>query len=86
MDKPKYILLDKRESLAESGISDAATFGFLLICIWASQGSTWWTFCTALMFLFWPIATCGRGLDKRRTKFKSLDDMQAWIDKERSNA
>jgi len=85
-ERPKYVLLDKRQTLGESLVSDAATFGLLLLCIWASQGSKWWTFFTALMFLVWLCANAGAVISTRQTKFKDLDDMQAWIDKERSNA
>jgi hypothetical protein len=40
-EQPKYVLLDKRQTVGESLVSDGWTFGLLLLCIWASQGSKW---------------------------------------------
>lgn len=80
-DKP--IVIVYKESLAQSVISDLATFGFLLICIWASQGSKWWTFFTGAMFL---VVVCAKlaALTKsdRVQRFYSLDEMQSWIAKQ----
>lgn len=84
-EQPKYVLLDKRQTLAESLVSDGVTFGLLLLCIWISQGSKWWTFFTALMFIAWLGAKGAAVFSQRQTKFRDLDDMQAWIAKERSN-
>ena len=85
-EQPKYVLLDKRQSMGESIVSDGVTFGLLLLCIWASQGSKWWTFFTALMFLVWLGAKAANVVTTRQTKFKDLDAMQQWINNERSNA
>ena len=84
-EQPKYVLLDKRQTVAESLLSDGVTFALLLLCIFASQGSRWWTFFTALMFIAWLGGKGAAVLSTRQTKFKDLDDMQAWINKERSN-
>lgn len=54
MKKPIVIVF--KESLAQSLASDLATFGFLLLCIWASQGSRWWTFFTGALFLLFIVA------------------------------
>ena len=85
-EQPKYVLLDKRQTVGESMLSDGVTFGLLLLCIWASQGSKWWTFFTALMLIAWLGSKGAAVLSTRQTKFKDLDDMQTWINKERSNA
>ena len=85
-EQPKYVLLDRRQTVGESLVRDGATFGFLLICIWASQGSTWWTFLTALMFLAFMMVRAAAFVGSRQHKFKSLDELEAWVAKERSNA
>ena len=86
MEKPTYILFDKRQTLGESLVSDGATFGLLLLCIWISQGSKWWTFFSALCFLGFGIAKCAAVVGNRQHKFKSLDELEEWAAKERSNA
>lgn len=83
-EQPKYVLLDMRQTLAESLVSDGTTFALLLLCIWMSQGSKWWTLFTALMFIAWLGAKSISVFNQRQIKFKNLDDMQIWIDKERS--
>ena len=85
MEQPKYIVFDKRETVAESLVKDGVTFALLLLCIWASLGSTWWTFFTAVMFLVFLGAKAAMAVGSRQKKFTSLDDMQAWIEQERSN-
>lgn len=86
MDKPKYVVLDRRQTVAESLMSDGATFGLLLLCIWVSQGSKWWTFCTALMFLFFLYAKVASALSTRQHKFKGIAELQTWAEQqERSN-
>ena len=84
-EQPKYVLLDKRENLAESVVKDGVTFGLLLLCIWASQGSKWWTFFTALMFLAFLGAKAAAIVGTRQHKFQRIEDLHAWVEQERSN-
>lgn len=82
-DKPVVIIY--KESLAESVISDLATFGLILLCAWVSQGSAWWTFVTGCIFLFFIISKALALTNSDSTlRFYSMDDMQAWVDKQRS--
>lgn len=85
-EQPKYVLLDNRKSLGESLVSDGWTFGLLLLCIWASQGSKWWTFLTALMFLAFLLVEAETFVNTRQHKFKDLGELEAWVAQERSNA
>lgn len=50
------VAIKPKESLLLSAARDAVTFSFLLLCIYTSQGSTWWTFCTGVIFLLWVSA------------------------------
>ena len=65
---------------------DGWTFGLLLLCIWASQGSKWWTFCTALMFLAFMLVKAAAVVGKRKHEFKGIEDLHAWVEQERYNA
>lgn len=79
--KPQIIIY--KESLAQSLISDLATFGLILLCIWVSQGSAWWTLVTGCMFLFFVVI---RALQVSKSdaclRFYSLDDMQEWLSRQ----
>lgn len=86
MDNLEIVLLDARQTVMQSIVADGVTFALLLLCIWASQGSKWWTFFTALMFLAYLGGKCAEGLDKRRHKFKNLDALAEWVKAERDNA
>lgn len=47
------MVFDATESLIESILRDAVTFGFILLCIYCSHGSNWWTFfCGSVALLF----------------------------------
>lgn len=72
-----------KESLAQSLMSDIVTFGLILLWIWVSRDSTWWTFFTGCMCLVFIVA---RALEVTKSdrciRFYSLDDMRKWIDKQ----
>ena len=84
-EQPKFIIFDKRENVLESLARDFITFGLLLLCIWASQGSKWWTFFTGLMFIVFLGAKFLGIARTSQIKFRDLDEMQDWLNKERSN-
>jgi uncharacterized protein YfaT (DUF1175 family) len=77
--KPTIIIY--KESLAQSIISDMATFGLILLSIWASQGSTFWTFFTGVMCLCFVVFKAGSITKSDNVlRFYSLDEMRQWID------
>ena len=80
---PKYILLDRRHTVTESLISDGTTFGLLILCIYISQGSRWWTFFTAVMCILWVFAKLSLVSSTRQKKFKSLDEIEEWVAQEK---
>jgi hypothetical protein len=80
-EEPKYILLDKTESLLESWGKDLVTFGFLLLCIYVSSGSNWWTFFTGTMTLL-VIAGKVQSASKRQKKFTSKEELISWAQKQ----
>ena len=78
--EPKYIVLDERESFIESLGKDFVTFGFLLICIYVSNGSRWWTFVTGTIFLIWLVGSIFSAARKRVRNFESKQELKAWVD------
>lgn len=83
-EQPRYLVLDKRQSLGESLVCDAWTYGLLLLCIWVSQGSRWWTFLTGVMFLTFLLARVAAVVSTRQHKFKDLAELAAWVEREQS--
>lgn len=76
MSNPIIKVLDRRESLAQSVISDIVTFAFLVLCIWFSwhMGGGFWTFFTVCMFLLFISAkSTVSSLQKFRTKRELLE-------------
>jgi len=87
MDSKEPIIITYKETLAQSLISDAATFGLLLLSVYVSQGSNFWTFVTGCLFLLFVIGTAASLFrSDRRLDFHSLDDMQAWLDEQKQAA
>lgn len=82
-DKQKPTVIVFKESLAQSVISDFATFGMILLCVWVSRDSAWWTLVTGCIFLFFVVA---RALEttkgERCLRFYSLDELREWVDKQ----
>lgn len=74
MSKKATIIIYK-ESLFQSIVSDLFTFGFLLLCMWASWGSTGWTFLTACLFLVFL-----SGNNNNVHRFYSADEVRKWLD------
>lgn len=60
-------------------------FAFLLLCIYVSQGSAWWTLVTGVLFLLALFAMAHRAVnpEKGKTEFRSLDELQVWLDRQK---
>lgn len=60
-------------------------FAFLLLCIYVSQGSTWWTLVTGVIFLLTVLGVARRVVnpEKGKTEFHGLDELQAWLDRQK---
>lgn len=80
--KKRTIILFK-ESLLQSVVSDCVTFGFALLLLWASWGSTGWTFISGCVFLVFLSAKATMFTDERVKRFSSIDDLQDWINNQR---
>ena len=79
--KPKIVIL--KESLAQSLISDTATLGMILLCVYVSQGSKWWTLVTGYMFLFFVVCRAAAALKSDQClRFYNINDLRKWVDEQ----
>ena len=74
----KITLMDLRQTWPEKLASNILTFGLLGLCIWASQGSTWWTFFTALLFLCVLVVRIAAFSHRSKTEFAGIHALKAW--------
>lgn len=65
--KPKFIVFDKRQTLAQSIASDIATFLPLAFLIWISHGSRWWTFFAGALAIMWVLVRLSSATTRRHT-------------------
>ena len=79
-DNPEYAVYEKGETFMSSLYKDIVTFSLLCFSIYISQGSTWWTFITGIMFLLFVFAKLSLAM-KRYNRFKTKEELQAWVDK-----
>ena len=80
--KTEYIVITGKESVIESIVKDSITFGFLLFCIWASQGSRFWTVLCGVLFLLFVWAKSVAQFGSRYKKFKTRTDLAKWANEE----
>lgn len=75
ISKSKVVVYFKpREGFVLSVSRDLVTFGFILLCIYVSHGSTWWTFITGIIFLLFMVGKLNSILKRNTTTFDSEDD------------
>ena len=79
-DKTQYAIFNKNETVSQSLYKDMVTGIMVAFCVYISQGSTWWTFVTGLMFMVFLFAKVKRMMDDNN-EFKNKADLQAWVDK-----
>ena len=74
------ITLKPRESFLLSFFRDFTTFSMLAFCIYISQGSTWWTFLTGLIFLGLLFIKMGNAIKKHTTVFNDIESAKKYLD------
>lgn len=67
------ISLKPKESIFQSFVRDFITFSMLAFCIYLSQGSTWWTFVTGIMFLLMMSAKLTNLIKDNATTFENTE-------------
>ncbi len=70
----------KDETVVQSIIKDLFTCIMCGFLIYISQGSTWWTFVTGLMFILFLFAKVKNIISNNNT-FKTKEELQEWVDK-----
>ncbi|HET6788025.1 MAG TPA: hypothetical protein VFH49_08700 [Aquabacterium sp.] len=77
-NEPKFAaVFDRRETIIESLTKDAGTLAMVVLCIYVSQGSKWWTLATGLMFVAWIFGVAARAAKRNKT-FTSKADLLKW--------
>lgn len=78
-------LYDYRGKRWTSWLARMGLFAFLAFCIWLSQGSTWWTLVTGVLFLLVLLGAAHRAVNPERgkTEFCGLDELQVWLDRQK---
>ena len=74
------ILRVNKETVLASIVKDTFTFSFLLLCIYISKGSNWWTFLTGVMFLLFLSAKTSRLIKENRKNFHTKEEVRKWLD------
>lgn len=76
-------LYDHRGKRWVSWLARMALYAFLALCIWLSNGSTWWTFVTGVLFLLTFFLHMAQLARTTKTDFRSLDELQVWLDRQK---
>ena len=74
------ILWKNKETVLDSIVKDTYTFCFLLLCMYVSKGSVWWTFLTGVMFLLFLFAKTSRWIKEDRKNFHTKEEVRKWLD------
>ena len=80
--RPKSYVLDSRMHWSIKLLRTVIAFSFLLLCIYVSQGSAWWTLVTGLLFIFFIGVLIQRMNDNERTTFYSKKEALEWLNKQ----
>lgn len=72
------IIFDKTESVMESIVKDTVGCSYLLLLIWVSHGSTWWTLFTGVLALLFFVTKFQKSCDERMKKFSSVKELKEW--------
>lgn len=79
--KVKYMVFDKRESIAQAFVCNLGLFGMLALLIYISRGSNWWTLVTGCIFLLVLCARVAAVFKTRTNVFYTKADLIKWAEK-----
>lgn len=82
LKEDNYLVIDKSENLLSAFINNLMTAVMLAFCVYISQDSTWWTFVSGLMFIFWFFCVISSAFKKRVKSFSSWAEFKAWVDEQ----
>jgi uncharacterized membrane protein YecN with MAPEG domain len=76
------ISIKPKENIIQSAFKNFITFGFMAFCIYISQGSTWWTFASGVIFFVFLVVKVGSVINKDATTFSSTKDAIDFLNKQ----
>lgn len=75
------VMIKEKEGFFLSLSKDLMTFSFLALCIYISQGSSWWTFFTGVIFIAFGSAKLTSTFNRSTTTFDTPKDAIAYLQK-----
>lgn len=75
------VFLVPKENLKQSFIKDLITFSFLLLSIYVSYGSNFWTFITGILFLVFMSCKLAAIIEQNNNKFTNKEEAINYINK-----
>lgn len=75
-----------RESFALSFARDLVTFSWLILCIWISRESAWWTFFTAGMTICFGGARAIAWAKEHSDQFETWEALIEWAKRQREES
>lgn len=80
--RKNVVAYDRTERLLTSILRDVFSTAMLILCVYVSRDSTWWTFFSALVFLFFVGMKVWNVYDERSVKFDNWAELRDWIDRQ----
>lgn len=80
-DSSVTISIKEKEGFFQSFFKDLVTFSLIIFCVYISQDSTWWTFVTGGMFLFFSLVKVGDLINKSTTTFSNKEEAIEFLSK-----
>lgn len=80
--RKSVVVFDRTERLISSILRDAFSTAMLILCVYVSRDSTWWTFFSALVFLCYMGMKALSVYNERSVKFNNWHELRNWIDRQ----
>ena len=79
MKDEKYRIFRVKQTWIQSAMSNMFTMTFIALCAWISKDSTWWTFLTGCIFLFWASVRISSIYKESTNEFNTKKELLAWV-------
>ena len=74
------VIIKPKETVIQSFIKDLVTFSFLGLCIYISEGSTWWTFFSGVFFIVFLATQVKKVCDEQLNVFNNINDAIEYLE------
>ena len=81
-DSKTTVIIRPKEGILLSASRDLVTLAMLLLCVYVSQESSWWTLVTGLMFILFMAGKITSTLNKNSTTFETKDAAITYLKQE----